>query len=84
MGLKGIKKALCKVCDRTIDLSSMGESALKSHMKCSKHQSAIVARGKQPSLTYYLGSSTNLADKEKQNLNGARAELTAPQTPQTL
>lgn len=30
-------KALCTVCNRSIDVSAMGESALKSHMKGSKH-----------------------------------------------
>ena len=32
------RKALCKSCDRLIDISSMGESALKSHMKGEKHR----------------------------------------------
>ena len=27
------KKALYKCCDRVVDISNMGESALKSHMK---------------------------------------------------
>ena len=33
------KKALCKCCDRMIDISNMGESALKSHMKSERHKS---------------------------------------------
>ena len=32
------KKALCKCCDRMIDISNMGESALKSHMKSERHK----------------------------------------------
>ena len=32
------KKALCKCCDRIIDVSNMGESALKSHMKSERHK----------------------------------------------
>ena len=32
------RKALCQWCDRTIDVSSMGESALKSHSKSEKHK----------------------------------------------
>ena len=31
-------KALCQWCDRTIDVSSMGESALKLHSKSEKHK----------------------------------------------
>ena len=33
------KKALCKCCDRIIDVSNVGESALKSHMKSKRHKS---------------------------------------------
>ena len=32
------RKALCQWCDRTIDVSSMGESAPKSHSKSEKHK----------------------------------------------
>ena len=31
------RKALCILCDKLIDLSNMGESALRSHCKSSKH-----------------------------------------------
>ena len=31
------KKALCILCDKLVDLSNMGESALKSHTKSTKH-----------------------------------------------
>ncbi|KAG1686949.1 Telomere-associated protein RIF1 [Nymphon striatum] len=43
--LKGDKKkALCKLCDRLILLSSMGESALKSHAKSEKHKNIIQSK----------------------------------------
>ena len=32
------KKALCKTCDRIIDISNMGESALASHVKSERHR----------------------------------------------
>ena len=32
------RKAVCQWCDRTIDVSSMGESELKSHSKSEKHK----------------------------------------------
>ena len=32
------KKAICIVCNKTIALTSMGESALRSHMAGSKHK----------------------------------------------
>lgn len=31
------RKALCSSCDKVIELSNMGESALKSHIKSAKH-----------------------------------------------
>ena len=42
------KKALCKCCDRIIDISSMGESALKSHMKSERHKNNSRIGGEQP------------------------------------
>ena len=45
------KKALCKLCDRFIEISGMGESALKSHAKSSKH-----------SLRLKLKQGSNLSD----------------------
>ena len=32
------RKAFCCVCDRVIDITTMGKSALKSHMKAEKHK----------------------------------------------
>ena len=40
------RKALCQCCDRIIEVSNMGESALKSHPKIEKH--------KQSRLHYHL------------------------------
>ena len=38
-GFKGDKhKTMCCVCDEVINIESMGESALKSHMKGEKHK----------------------------------------------
>ena len=36
------KKAICIVCNKTIALTSMGESALRLHMAGSKHQQVNV------------------------------------------
>lgn len=36
-------RAKCKVCAKTFDVSSMGESALKSHMKSAKHVENMTA-----------------------------------------
>ena len=35
-------KAFCCVCDRVIDITTMGESAFKSHMKAEKLQHPTV------------------------------------------
>ena len=39
------KKAICIVCNKTIALTSMGESALRSHMAGSKHQVNVKSNG---------------------------------------
>ena len=39
------KKAICIVCNKTIALTSMGESALRSHMTGSKHQVKVKSNG---------------------------------------
>ena len=45
---KFFQKAFCKCCDRMIDISNMGESALKSHMKSEKHKNNSRIGGGQP------------------------------------
>lgn len=44
------RKALCTACDRIIDLSTMGESALRSHMNGDKHQHNV-GRTVKPTVT---------------------------------
>ena len=39
------KKAICIVCNKTIALTSMGESALRSHMRGNKHQVNVKSNG---------------------------------------
>jgi hypothetical protein len=34
-------KAICSVCDKIIDISNMGEAALKSHTKAEKHNRSL-------------------------------------------
>ena len=43
------RKAMCRLCDRFIEVSSMGESALKSHSKGAKHTSNLGLKEKQGS-----------------------------------
>ena len=33
--------AKCTLCDKSFDVSNMGEAALKSHMKSQKHQTKV-------------------------------------------
>ena len=42
------KKALCKCCQQMIDISNMGESVLKSHMKSERHKNNSRIGGEQP------------------------------------
>ncbi|KAJ8032368.1 hypothetical protein HOLleu_25882 [Holothuria leucospilota] len=51
-------KARCKICMKEIDVSSMGESALTSHLKGKKHADSCKASGRQ---------STNIRDFMKTN-----------------
>ncbi|KAK5900192.1 hypothetical protein CesoFtcFv8_009591 [Champsocephalus esox] len=37
------RRAKCKLCSKIIDISNMGEAALASHMKGTKHQTAVAA-----------------------------------------
>ena len=41
------KKAFCKCCDRMIDISNMGESAVKSHMRSIRHKNNSTIGGEQ-------------------------------------
>ncbi len=42
---KGDKqKCLCSLCDKLIDIGTMGESALKSHMKSERHKNRADVR----------------------------------------
>ena len=45
------KKALCKCCDRTINISNMGESALKSHIRSERHKNNSRIGGEQVPMT---------------------------------
>ena len=40
------RKTLCTVCDKLIDLSNMGEGAIKSYMKGGKHVGSIALHNK--------------------------------------
>lgn len=51
-------KAICVVCDRIIDISNMGEAALKSHAKGNKHIANIAHKESDTShkITLFFGS----------------------------
>ena len=62
------EKALCVPCNRSIFLGSMGESALRSHMKGSKHAAAIDMGSKNDSIMAFMkpkSVTTESVSKEK-------------------
>ena len=57
--VKGDKhKAQCIVCMKDVDISSMGESALTSHLKGKKHQTLTSQRRSSASIPDFFGVSS--------------------------
>ena len=51
-------KAMCVLCNKTIDISSMGEAALQSHMIGKKHKSLMEMKRSSHSVGHFLSSSS--------------------------
>ena len=49
-----LKKAICIVCNKTITLTTMGESALRSHVAGSKHQMNVKSNGTTRTMKPFL------------------------------
>lgn len=49
-------RAKCAVCQRSVDIATMGESALKSHQKSAKHRSKVAAGEGCSSVTSFFAS----------------------------
>ena len=47
-------EALCRFCKKSIDLSAMGEAALRSHAKSVKHISLVAGKSKTPNIGSFL------------------------------
>ena len=45
-------KAMCVVCNKAIDISSMREAALQSHMVVKKHKKLVELKVSSPSVTH--------------------------------
>jgi len=56
-------KAMCVVCNKAIDISSMGEAALQSHMIGKKHKKPMELKLSSPSVTHFLSSSSEIYGK---------------------
>ncbi|KXJ08703.1 hypothetical protein AC249_AIPGENE28448 [Exaiptasia diaphana] len=72
------KKALCRSCDRLIDISSMGESALKSHAKGAKHFGNLRLKQDSTLISYFGFGSAAVPSTSKST---AETELTVPLPP---
>jgi len=51
-------KVMCVVCNQAIDISSMGEAALQSHMIGKKHKKLMELKLSSLSVTHFLSSSS--------------------------
>ena len=87
------RKALCKSCDRLIDISSMGESALKSHMKGEKHRLNSRCEQQQVTLSSFgFGSCTSTSASAKGDVEmraeasqqAIQSHLTVPPPPEDV
>ena len=54
---KSRTKAKCTVCDKAIDISSMGEAALVSHMLGKKHKNLMQIKRLSFSVTHFVSTS---------------------------
>lgn len=61
------RRALCQWCDRTIDVSSMGESALKSHSKSEKHKQNSRCEQRVTLSSFGFGSSVGTSSCPSRN-----------------
>lgn len=62
------RKTLCQWCDRTIDISSMGESALKSHSKSEKHKQNSRCEQRVTLSSFGFGSSAGTSTCPSRNM----------------
>ena len=56
-------KAMCVVCNKATDISSVGEAALQSHMIGKKHKKPMELKLLSPSVTHFLSSSSEIYGK---------------------
>ena len=68
------RKALCHWCDRTIDVSSMGESALKSHSRSEKHKQNSRCQQRVTLSSFGFGSSASTSKCSSGNVEACVEE----------
>ena len=88
--LKSLKsdkhKAFCCVCDCVIDITTMGESALKSYVKAEKHKVNIQQLQTKSMVTISSFSKKSTGDdlKEKETVPLVAADMALPYPPANL
>ena len=73
------RKALCILCDKLIDLSNMGESALRSHCKSSKHVGNVDRHKRNTGsvmTSFFQPAESKMAEDDR--AADDRSELTIP------
>ena len=82
------KKAFCKCCDQMMDISNMGESALKSHMRSKRHKNNGKIGGEQAVTLSSFGfvscgnGNSGEAGKAGTSQSQQQAVMTIPLPPQ--
>ena len=79
-------KVFCCVCDRVIDITTMGESALKSHVKAEKHKINIqqLQTKSMVTISSFFKKSTGDDLKEKETVPLVVADMAIPHPPANL
>jgi len=68
--------AFCRVCDKGFDISNMGEAALKSHTKGSKHQNLLEKlKSNHTPITSFLMLQSGGTDRPRSQPNGQQSEI---------
>ena len=68
------RKAMCQWCDRTIDVSSMGESALKSHSKSENHKQNSRCEQRVTLSSFGFGSSAGSSTCSSGNMEASQLQ----------
>lgn len=77
-----IHKARCKLCQKSFDISNMGESGLKSHLSGKKHKELEALTAKSPGISQFISASNTTATSPS-GLSAPSTSALNPPAPRT-